>query len=373
MQAMPERPNMKTTLTGAAAAVLCLIAAGLLHAADPFVLSAEERAAAAADYATYCALCHGAERQGYVNDNAPSLRSESLLASGFPWPILNAIGYGRRGTPMGAYFEEVGGPLDRNRLYRLVRWLGEMADVDPLHLPLDPVTGDVEQGRAIYAERCVECHGASGEGVTAPAIGNPAMLAMVPDSFLRYAIENGRDGTPMPAFGATLSAAEIDAVTAFLRSRATGWSVEKPVLRTPPAPADYVLHPDGPPPDFTLKDGRYVLSADLERALEDGRRMVLLDTRVTSMWQLAHIEGAVPIPYYTGDFETVAANLPKDGTWIVSYCECPRAAAESVDRKLRARGFEHTAVLWEGIQGWIGLGYPVAVGQTVAGDAPTTH
>ena len=365
---------MPNTVFRILALALGLLAATALHAADPFVLSDEERTAAAADYQTYCALCHGAERQGHVNDHAPSLRSESLLRSGFPWPILNAIAYGRRGTPMGAYFDEVGGPLDRDRLYRLVRWLGEMVDVDPLDLPLEPVEGDIELGRATYATHCTECHGANGEGVTGPAIGNPTMLALTPDAFLRYAIEKGRDGTPMPAFGATLSAAEIDGLTAFLRSRATGWSVEKPILRAPPEPADYVINPAGEPPDFTLRDGRYVLAADLAQALEEKRRMVLLDTRVMSMWQIAHIEGAVPIPYYSGDFGDIASDMPDDGTWIVSYCECPRAAADSVNRKLRAHGFTNTAVLWEGIGGWVGLGYPVAVGQSDAGAAPaTTH
>jgi mono/diheme cytochrome c family protein/rhodanese-related sulfurtransferase len=363
---------MLTIVLRAALAALILAVSTGARGADPFTLSAADSAAAAADYQAYCALCHGAERQGRVNDHAPSLRSESLLKSGFPWPILNAIAYGRRGTPMGAYFEEVGGPLDRERLYRLVRWLGEQVDVDPLHLPLDAVAGDVELGRATYAAHCTECHGANGEGVTGPAVGNPSMLALTPDAFLRYAIENGRDGTPMPAFGATLSAAEIDGVTAFLRSRATGWTVEKPVLRAPPEPSQYVLNADGEAPAFALQDGRYVLAADLARALEERRRMVLLDTRVVSMWQIAHIEGAVPIPYYTGDFEEVAARLPDDGTWIVAYCECPRAAADSVVDKLRARGFERTAVLWEGIQGWVSLGYPVALGQTEpAADAAT--
>ena len=96
--------------------------------------------------------------------------------------------------------------------------------------------------------------------------------------------------------------------------------------------------------------------------------MVLLDTRVTSMWQMAHIEGSVPIPYYHDDFEGVAKDLPTDGTWIVTYCECPRAAAESVNRKLLKQGFQNTAVLWEGIQGWVSLGYPVSVGQNTVSE-----
>jgi len=93
----------------------------------------------------------------------------------------------------------------------------------------------------------------------------------------------------------------------------------------------------------------------------------VLDTRVTSMWQIAHIEGAVPIPYYHDGIAGLTADLPADGTWIVSYCECPRSAAESVTRKLRAAGFPKTAVLYEGIQGWIALGYPVSVGQLDTG------
>lgn len=170
----------------------------------------------------------------------------------------------------------------------------------------------------------------------------------------------------MPAFREKLQPTEIDAVTAFLRSRAGGWSVEKPVYRAPPAPDNYVLNPDSPDPEFELKDDRYVLSKDLYQAMQDKRKLMLLDTRVSSMWQMAHIEGAVPIPYYYDDFDALVPDLPTDGTWIVSYCECPRAAAESVDRKLRAQGFKNTAVLWEGIQGWVSLGYPVSMGQSVA-------
>ena len=86
-------------------------------------------------------------------------------------------------------------------------------------------------------------------------------------------------------------------------------------------------------------------------------------TENAHLWQVANIEGSVPIPYYHDGIAGLKDDLPTDGTWIVSYCECPRAAAESVTRKLRAAGFQHTAVLYEGIQGWIALGYPVFVGQ----------
>jgi len=332
--------------------------------AQPHMITEEQAVAAAADYQKYCALCHGESRQGYANDNAPSLRSKSLIISGFPMNLTYAIAYGRRGTPMGGYFEEVGGPLNRDELYRLTRWLMEQVDVEPIDLPLEPVIGDIAAGAEIYADQCAVCHGENGEGEIGPAIGNPGMLAITTDSFLRYAIENGRDGTDMPVFGEILSATEIDSVTAYLRSKATGWELEKPVMRTPPKVAEYVLNPKGADPQFELKDNLYVKSKDLHQALQDKRKMVLLDTRVTSMWQMGHIGGSIPMPYYYDDVEILASDLPNDGTWIVAYCECPRAAAETVSRKLRNNGFQNTSVLWEGFQGWVSLGYPVSVGNS---------
>jgi rhodanese-related sulfurtransferase len=170
----------------------------------------------------------------------------------------------------------------------------------------------------------------------------------------------------MKPFGEKLSSEETDALTAFLRSRATGWAVKKPVYRAPPELGKYIINPDADAPLFDLRDDLYVMSADLHQALLEKRRMVILDTRVMSYWQMVNIEGSVPMPYYYefNDFEQLAKDLPKDGTWIVTYCECPRAAAESVNRKLKARGFKNTAVLWEGIQGWVALGYPVFRGET---------
>lgn len=326
-------------------------------------LSAEESAAAAADYQQYCALCHGENRQGYANDFAPSLRSKSLMRSGFPELILFTIAYGRRGTPMGGYFDEIGGPMDNREMYRLTRWLKEQAGVESIDLPGERIAGDVERGRAVFTDQCAVCHGEHGEGQVGPAIGNPALLSLASDAFLRYAIEHGRDGTEMPAFGQTLSASDIDAVTAYLRSLETNWSPEKPLLRTAPGPKDYVLNPEAPGAGFQLEDGLYVRAAELNRALEEGRRLVVLDTRVTSMWQIGHIEGSVPIPYYYEGFDGLAEHLPRDDTWIVSYCECPRAAAESVTHRLRGLGFANSAVLWEGIQGWISLGFPVYSGE----------
>jgi len=338
-------------------------------------LDAETAAAAAANYQQYCALCHGEDRQGHVNDHAPSLRSQSLIETGYPWSLTMATGYGRPGTPMAPFVDEVGGPLTRQQIQDLGRWLFEQTGVEKVDIDESPIAGDIARGADVYASECAQCHGAEGEGDTGTALGNQAMLALTPDEFLRHAIVNGRQETDMPSFENKLSDADIDNVTAFLRSRATGWNLEKPVYREPPAAADYVLNPDGEDPDFELTDGLYVSSTDLNAAINAGRRMVLLDTRALPLWQMANIEGSVPLPYYYdfNNLAALAADLPKDGTMIVTYCECPRAAARFVSRQLRELGFESLAVLYEGIQGWIALGYPVSAGETLTVAAQPLH
>ena len=297
------------------------------------------------------------------------------MASGFPWAFMYATGYGRPGTPMPPFLDEVGGPMSRDELWNIGLWLRNQVDVEPVELPFDAVQGDVELGAQVYKDNCAECHGANGEGGTGTALGNAGMLAFTLDEFLKYAIVHGRDGTEMRAFGDTLSEDEINGVTAFIRSRASGWTVERAVPVEPPEPEDYVLNPEGDDPDFDLRSGMYVMSADLDRAIREGRRMVLLDTRNIALWQMGNIAGSVPLPYYYQgrDMEKLAADLPTDGTMIVTYCECPRAAAESVNRRLSVLGFENLAVLWEGIQGWISLGYPIVTGTTEAVDVEPLH
>jgi cytochrome c oxidase cbb3-type subunit 3 len=183
------------------------------------------------------------------------------------------------------------------------------------------------------------------EGISAPALGNQSALAHNKDEFIRYAIEHRRQDTPMLAFDGKLSAADIDNVTAFIRSRASGWKAEKVVLSALPTPDQYVLTPENDDPDFTLADGMYVSSEDLFKAIQQKKKMVLLDTRVTSVWQRAHIKGAIPYPYYT-ELEGHLKDLPKD-VQIVGYCSCPRAATEYVVEQLRELGYNQIAVLYK--------------------------
>ncbi|NNJ72878.1 MAG: c-type cytochrome [Enterobacterales bacterium] len=323
----------------------------------PRVLTTEQAQRASDNYQKYCSLCHGKDREGYANDHAPSLKSKQLLQSGVPHSILRPMSYGRVGTAMGGYLDEVGGPLTLDEAWDLTYWLFWQENHERLRLSENPVVGDISKGDELYAKHCTECHGKNGEGVNAPALANPSALAHNKDEFIRYTIREGRDGTPMQAWKTTLSSYEIDSLTAFLRSKADGWNDSKPVLRAIPTKGQYILNPDGDDPEFQLKDNMYVMAADLNAALESGKRLMLMDTRVPSVWQRAHIKGSNPMPYYT-NVDDVVADLPKDVT-IVAYCSCPRAASDYLVRQLRERGFNNTMTMYEGVFGWMNLGFPV--------------
>ncbi|WP_196138196.1 c-type cytochrome [Aliikangiella sp. G2MR2-5] len=323
----------------------------------PRKLTKEQAKVAEANYKKYCTLCHGEDRQGHVNDHAPSLKSRSLFESGVPHAVLRPLSYGREGTAMGGYLDEVGGPLTLDETWNLTYWLFEQSGAERVKLSTEPVSGDIRRGEQVYQKECSSCHGKNGEGVTAPALGNPSALAHNTDEVIRYAIRHGRQNTPMQAFADKLSEQDIDNVTAFLRSKASGWTYKKAVLKELPKPEEYIINPEGGDPGFELMDGLYVSAEDLNQALVAKRKMVLLDTRVPSVWQTAHIEGSVPLPYYA-DLDETVKDLPRD-VQIVAYCSCPRAAADHVVKQLRDKGFDNTAVLYEGIFGWMHLGYPV--------------
>lgn len=341
----------------------------------PRSLTPEQAARAADNYARYCVLCHGENREGYANDHAPSLRSKSLFESGVPHAILRPIAYGREGTPMAGYLDEIGGPISLEEVWDLTYWLFWESGAQRVKLSEAPVVGDVMRGEEVFRANCVACHGELGEGVNAPALGNASALAHNKDEFIRYAIEQGRDGTPMRAFSGILSEADIDNVTAYIRSLARDEaSAGRIALRALPAPEEYVLNPDAPDPDFTLAEGRYVSAADLYAAMVEGRRMVLLDTRVVSVWQRAHLAGSVPFPYYS-ELEGKVEHLPRD-VQIVAYCSCPRAASDYVIDQLAELGYSRTAVLYEGIFGWMNQGFPVVSAEledTGAGETAAAH
>ena len=228
-------------------------------------------------------------------------------------------------------------------------------------MSINPVSGNVALGKILYGKKCATCHGLKGEGIRAPALGNPMLLATASDAFLQYTITEGRDSTPMPAFKDTLSKAEINAVTAYLRSRSSGWNAPEAVSVKTTDPANYVINPKHKSPSFTVRENLYISAKQLLQAVKDSSRMIILDARSKAAWHQTHIPGAISVPYYE-EPEKFIKNIPNDSTWIIAYCACPHAASGKVITTLRRLGYKHTAILDEGILVWTNLGYPVQTG-----------
>jgi cytochrome c oxidase cbb3-type subunit 3 len=179
----------------------------------------------------------------------------------------------------------------------------------------------------------------------------------------------------MEAWRTKLAPKEIEDVVAYVRSLAravpppppwAGGAGDAPAIEDVPI----VINPSGAPAELTLKQDRYVSVADVAKAYDEKRRLVIVDARTSSDYMRMHVAGAVSIPYFhMNDVEKV----PNDGTWVVVYCACPHHLSETVMDEFRKRGYAHTAVLDEGIFAWQQQGHPmvVAPGQLPIAAPPT--
>jgi cytochrome c oxidase cbb3-type subunit 3 len=349
-------------LLASASVLLAVLTSGTLECAPPADAVAQSRGRGV--YAIMCAVCHGAQREGYKADQAPSLAQQDFLASVTPEFLTAAVASGRRSTTMSAWGLEHGGPLSAPDVAAVVSFLRSWQEVPSAPLDERPLAGDVARGEPVYERECAKCHGARGTGGTYLGIGNPQLLATASNGFLRHAIGRGRPGTPMPGFHATLSDGAIDDVIALLRN----WQAvpllqapsRQPAPRTPPLPLGPIpLHPHGPEPQkFNPTPG--FTSADVVKAqLDRGARMAILDARAPSDYANNHISGAVSVPFY--DPEPYVKDLPRDA-WLVCYCGCPHAESGNLANKLAAKGFTKVTVIDEGLGYWTKKKYETTQG-----------
>ncbi len=322
--------------------------------------AAPRRAAAAPDgralYVKYCQLCHGAAREGYAADNAPSLSSPTFRATASTSFLQVAIERGRAGTAMAGFGASVGGPLRPAEVDALIDFVRGGAPAPPV-LPPKASKGDVAKGGRLYATHCERCHGTATQRGNAVHLANPMFLASASDAYLRVALVEGRPGTPMEAWQGKLAPAEIEDVVAYVRSLARPVPAAPVTPPSPAPPTPVVINPTGAPPDFALRLGRYASVADVAAAYAEKRRMIIIDARPASDYLRMHIPGAISVPYF--DLHGLDG-VPNDGTWVVAYCVCPHEESGRVLEELRKRGYPNTAILDEGFFVWATQGHPVA-------------
>jgi cytochrome c oxidase cbb3-type subunit 3 len=74
----------------------------------------------------------------------------------------------------------------------------------------------------LFSQNCSGCHGKDGQGALTVGIGRPVYLAIANDVEIQRTIEEGRPGTPMPAFaqhaGGMLTDAQIEILVRGIRN-----------------------------------------------------------------------------------------------------------------------------------------------------------
>ena len=313
-------------------------------------------------YGRMCAVCHGAEGEGYRADQAPALGHPGFLASVTTSFMRTAIASGRAGTTMSAWSEMRGGPLSRDDIDAVIAFVRTLHPISPVKLNDRPANGNAANGGAIYARECAQCHGAGGTEGPNVGIGNPTLLSSATNGFLRYAISNGRAPTAMPSFSAKLGDRGIEDVIAHLRALQSAALPAQAPTPTPPPPiplGPVPLHPNGPEPvGFHVAPA--TTPADVvHHELERGARFGILDARAPSDYRNEHIAGAVSVPFY--DPSPYLAALPKN-TWLVCYCACPHAESGQLAQRLTANGFTKVTVLDEGLGVWKSRKYGTQTG-----------
>jgi cytochrome c oxidase cbb3-type subunit III len=320
-------------------------------------------------YTKYCVQCHGKDLKGYVADHAPSLINQTFLESATDSYLQRSIALGRPGTSMPAYAKSVGGPLEDGAITQLVDYIRAQG---PRAMPLAATArGEPARGAALYNEYCKSCHGDATTRGEAMHLANVQFQQLATDSFIRYAIEKGRPGTKMLAFGTVLKPAQLDDVVAYVRALGTG-AVTVQNLPAPTGKEPLFVNPTGKSPTWKIRDVKFVSVDEVARELAANKKMVIIDARPPSDWMRVHIAGAVSIPYH--DMKRLD-EIPKDAT-VVAYCACPHHLSGIVIDELIKRGYKRAYILDEGINAWHIKKYPVTAAPGVvpgAVEQPHTH
>jgi cytochrome c oxidase cbb3-type subunit 3 len=199
-------------------------------------------------FAQHCSVCHGERGTGGVGT---PLALDSFLSTVSDEFLTKTIRHGRPGRIMPAF------PTLSNSQVKAI--VGQIRSWSEAPAPAEDsalVEGDPLQGKALYAAHCAACHGVQGQGghgtgvtfsrsrelpIIPPALNNRGFLASASDRMLRATIRNGRAGTPMPAFGGSLSDEQIGHITRYLRS----WQASADAS-TPAADEPFILSADSP-------------------------------------------------------------------------------------------------------------------------------
>lgn len=176
----------------------------------------------------HCVACHGESGKGGIG---LPLSNPAVMQSLTDEYLRKTIRAGRPGRIMPAFEQLSAAEVDA--LVTYLRTWGE-SKVEELTIPM---LGDAARGKPLFEQHCASCHGSDlsggteGTGVTfsrkrelsimPPALNNEGFLQAASDSMLRYIIQHGREGTPMPGFKDKLEQTQVDDIISYVRASET--------------------------------------------------------------------------------------------------------------------------------------------------------
>jgi len=139
---------------------------------------------------------------------------------------------------------------------------GKRYQVDVAAKTVQEIAPGAETAAALFQQNCAVCHSPNGKGVAAmhtPDFTNPAFERTLSDQDIGSAIRNGKAGGRMPAWSGHLTEAQIDSLSAYIRSfshtdGATGASASSGQQQEPPR----TIYEPGDDVIFSLPTGRAV-------------------------------------------------------------------------------------------------------------------
>lgn len=143
-------------------------------------------------YAQNCQSCHGAHAVGGIG---PSLASDDFLRSVDNRYLYRAITEGRPTTAMPAWRH-----LSADDIGSLITYLRSLQRSRLAPATIEVPAGNPDVGAVFYRSSCAGCHGAQGQGGSAPQLANAVFQSSVDDSTLYRWIAYGRTGTAMKGF-----------------------------------------------------------------------------------------------------------------------------------------------------------------------------
>jgi mono/diheme cytochrome c family protein len=175
-------------------------------------------------FAENCFGCHGQFGEGGPNPARPGdiiapISSAEYLKTRDDITLRSIISQGQPNFGMSPFGAAYGGPLNDEEIDAIVSFMRGWEANPPVELPPEVSTGQKAlTGAQIYKEVCSRCHGAEGEGGIGPALADSQFQARYDNQALFDAISQGREATPMIAWGEILTPDQIEQIVIFLRS-----------------------------------------------------------------------------------------------------------------------------------------------------------